>query len=67
MSTGNQSISPSDLEEAWRIFDEDGVARSRVRFAYDDGTDQWCLRDSADDSCVAMRNPPPDAIEWVRT
>lgn len=66
MSANTQGITRSDLEEAYRIFDEDGVSRSRIRFHYDEATDQWCIADADTNMCVAKRNPPPNAIEWVR-
>lgn len=49
-----------------RFFDEDGVPHSRIRFSYHAEDDKWCLHDSIDDSCVAKREAPPNAIDWVR-
>ena len=66
MSPGSQSISPSDLEEAYRILGELDIATDRARFAYHAETDQWCLHDGADDSCIAKRAAPPNAIEWAK-
>jgi len=61
-----QAITPSDLEEAKRFFDEDGLAHTRIRFSLDEATQRWELRDSATDVVVARRDPPPDAIVWAR-
>jgi len=63
MAFNTQAISPSDLEAARDFFDAAGTPWARIRFAYDEATDCWELRDSDDDSVVASR-PPPD-VAWV--
>ena len=61
-----QAITPSDVEEAKRLFDEDGVVHTRIRFSLDNSSQQWELRDSATDVVVARRDAPPDAVAWTR-
>lgn len=65
MSKSNQALTPSDLEEGERIFEELSLPIDRMRFHYDDVNDCWCLSDGLDGSVKATRSPAPNAIEWT--
>ncbi len=64
MPRSSQAITPSDLEEAERIFREDSKPYDRVRFCYDSGIDKWCLHDLKGDTRIAERTT--NTNEWVR-
>jgi hypothetical protein len=63
MPEHTQAITPSDLEEARRIFGAQGIAFDRVRFNFLPAEDRWEMRDALLDNVVASRDP--DGIVWT--
>jgi len=59
----SMSITPGDIEEAYRIFDELGFARSEIRWALSPSADRWCLFRQDTGEMVACRIYP--SLEWT--